>query len=185
MFLTIFLALIVIIALLLILLLKQPQNIYHSNKQKMDHFEPYALSINSPLKSISFEEAATLAPLLENMKQVAENNATEIINKQLGFDAINVGSNSITYAKQIGEYIVTFSKEVQSMLEANKLSLMRDTNGRYIPKLIGKDGKIIENARILNKSQKLLSTVSKLSSVVVSAAHIISGADNAKKLKEI
>jgi uncharacterized Zn ribbon protein len=144
----------------------------------------YLQSFDSPLKSLSFEDAATLTPLLENMKLVADRNAVNVINTQLGLDVLNSGTNAIRYVQERKEYIVTFSKEGQAFLDADKLQLMKDKKGNLLPTLI-KNGRTVEPARLVSNSKQLLSTVTKLSAVVVSSAHIISGADNAKKLKQI
>jgi hypothetical protein len=57
--------------------------------------------------------------------------------------------------------------------------------GRMIPKLMGLDGKVIESAKEVGKLKSVAGKVASLSSIIVGAAHIISGADVAKKVAQV
>ena len=50
-----------------------------------------------------------------------------------------------------------------------------------IPKLIGLDGRIIESGKEVGKLSSVAGKVASLSSIIIGAAHIISGADVAKE----
>jgi hypothetical protein len=174
--------LVIIVGLLLFIALKHYQ--LPRIKKKSVITEAYStqrVQIQSPLQALSFEEVLSLTPLYENMKFFAEENLRVQVNTSLGIDALATGANAICYVRERGTYIIKFKEEAQKLLNADHIEFMRDAQGQRIPTLV-KDGKIITNARLVN-GQKFLSTASQLGSVVVGAAHMISAADMAKKLK--
>jgi hypothetical protein len=184
MYITIIILMVIITTLLILLITRQIKFSNQGNRPVVVQMGYNLQPVDSPLKSLSFEQAITLTPLLDNMQLAAEKNAVSIINSQFGMDILSAGTNSISYIRESGEYVVNFSKKGQKLLNADKYHLMKDGNGRLMP-ILKKNNKIIEQARLTNNTQRLISTASRLSAVIVSAAHIISGADNAKKLKQI
>ncbi len=82
--------------------------------------------------------------------------------------------------------MVEFSKQGRELLQVGQATLMKSKEtGRMIPKLIGLDGRIIESGKEVGKLSSVAGKVASLSSIIIGAAHIISGADVAKKVAQV
>jgi len=104
---------------------------------------------------------------------------------QLG-DGVLAGTNAIRFVQATGEYVIEFSENGRDLLKVGKATLMKSKEtGRMIPHLIGLDGKIIETGKEVGKLKSVAGKLASLSSMVVGAAHIISGADVARKLAKV
>ena len=145
--------------------------------------EPLCVKFDSPLADLSFEDSLSINILLTKIQEHAKKDIEKSFIKQFRNELGTIGSNSFTYFWEKDTLVVKFSKEAQKEIKADTLRLMRQKNGYYQPTLLYKN-KIVENARIDNTT-KLLSKATKISSFLVGVAHIVSGADNAKQLKQI
>src|SRR5205814_2660418 len=101
-------------------------------------------------------------------------------------DGMIATSNAVRFVQQTGEYVVEFSDRGKQLLQVGKATLMRSKEtGRMVPTLLDVNGKIIENAREVGKLKAVAGKMASLTSFVVGAAHIISGADVAKTVGEV
>ncbi len=104
---------------------------------------------------------------------------------QLG-DGIVAGTNAIRFVQASGEYVIEFSEYGRELLKVGKATLMKSKEtGRMIPKLMGLDGRIIEAGQEVGKLKSVAGKLASLSSMIIGVAHIISGADIAKKLTKV
>ena len=105
---------------------------------------------------------------------------------QIFGDGVVASANAVKFIQATGEYVVEFSEKGKQLLQSGKAILMKGQGtGRMIPNLVGLDGKIIEQSREVGKFKSLTGKLASVSSMIVGAAHVISGADVAKKLDEV
>lgn len=79
-----------------------------------------------------------------------------------------------------GKLVVEFAENARAL---RGVKLMVDQAGRQLPTLV-RDGKTIANARVVGGAAQLTNTVAAAAGAVVVVAHMISGADNARKLQQ-
>ena len=80
--------------------------------------------------------------------------------------------------------VVEFSKAGQRLLKAKELRIPL-SGGKQLPKLIDASGKYVENAKGISRVAKAGTKLANVAAIVVSAAHMISGADISARLKEV
>jgi hypothetical protein len=141
--------------------------------------------VRSPLAGLSFSEAISITPMWEAIRSSSEEMMMKQFTAQLG-DGIVAGTNAIRFVQATGEYVIEFSEHGRELLKVGKATLMKSKEtGQMIPKLMGLDGRIIETGREVGKLKSVAGKLASLSSMVVGVAHIISGADVAKKLGKV
>lgn len=132
----------------------------------------------SPL-ALPFELASEPTRFLAQIQASAESEVLADIasacTKPLG-----VALASAKFVMEAGELTVVFPGGIPEGAR-----LMQDKLGRHIPKLVdGKTGEILQAARVA-KGAKAAKVTASIALIVVEAAHMISGHDNAKRLKNI
>jgi len=100
-------------------------------------------------------------------------------------DRIVVVINALTLQKSRVTMVVSASKEGKVLLEKGTATIARNSSGKALPLL--KDAKTGQFVGIMEeaKGAKAMVRLASLSTAIVGAAHIISGADIAKRLKEV
>ncbi len=132
------------------------------------------LSFRDSLNAEKFIKASRDSSLSEINRALAENAG----------DGIAITVNAVKLTKSSAEMVVTATKNGQELLKQETAVIARDAAGKALPMLKNvKTGKIMENMKEA-ASAKTLAKVASLSTMVVGAAHIISGADIANTLKE-
>lgn len=96
-------------------------------------------------------------------------------------DTGNIIVQAVSIAASHGTCTVAFSLEGQRLLDIGRATIMG--NGAR-PTLLDASGKIIENARIVS-FPRCMQALASVSSIVVSAAHIISSANLAQQIQEV
>lgn len=138
-------------------------------------------SISRPesILSISFDEAMQINPLLEQLgKQVQFDLAKHIASHGGGVLANAVAGAAIIAER--GTVVVKFSAEGAKLLKAKELRFM----GKF-PTLVNKAGRTVENAKISGPLTTGSRVAANLTMAVITVAHVISGADLAKKLNKL
>ncbi len=129
--------------------------------------------------SVSFDEAMRINPLLEQL------------GKQVQFDLVkhiaahggDVLANALAGAAIISErgtVVVKFTAEGAKLLKAKELRFM----GKF-PTLLNKAGRTVENAKLTGPLTTGTRVAANLTMAVITVAHVISGADLAKKLNKL
>lgn len=135
------------------------------------------------LTKMSFEEIIGGSQLMETMSDTV----MEDINKTISGRSVGLADSmikGIEYIQESNEYIVKFSKEGQKLLKSDAAKLVKKKSGKLIPQL-KRGGKFVEHAELTGKGRKVLKNLSKVSTLAIGIAHIISGADMAKKMDKL
>ena len=152
-------------------------------EQSMEVTTTEPRAIRSPLEGVSFEDALAVTSMWNGIQKSSEELLVRQFADHLG-DGMIATTNAFRFVQQTGEYVVEFSDKGKQLLQVGKASLMRSKDtGRMVPTLLDVNGKIIENAREVGKLKAVAGKMASLSSFVVGAAHIISGADVAKTVR--
>ena len=134
---------------------------------------------DSPL-ALRFEDALQPSVFLTQLRTSAESQAKREL-ASLGNDALKPAL--------AGAKFVLDSRGMQVVFEGGipkGAKLMRDIAGKALPTLVdGKTGKIVKIARGASSSRKVVSAAAGTALVIVEAAHMISGYDNAQRLKKV
>jgi hypothetical protein len=101
-------------------------------------------------------------------------------------DGVTLAVNSLRLSQSGAELIVSASKDGKVLLNEGTAVIARHrSSGQFLPKLKDvRTGKWIEDMKGV-PTAKVMSRVGAMSAAIVGAAHIISGADIAKRLKQI
>jgi hypothetical protein len=156
------------------LLLPIPSNtdsiIPHSNR-----------NIESPILSCTFEEALSSTDFLTDLQRCTLLNLNNRIISEPG-DAGSITFQSIRMLESKRELVVRWSRGGEKLINEGKAKIATQfESGKKLPFLRStEDGKVMEMMKGVSKSSARLAQVSAL---VVSSAHIISGADLAKKIE--
>ena len=143
------------------------------------------LAIRSPLQDLSFDDVLSVTPMWNGLRVSAEEQITASITQEFG-EGFVIGTNAVRFIQSTGEYVVEFSEKGKELLQLGKATLMKSKEtGRTITDLIGLDGKIIEKSREVGKWKSVTGKLASVSSMIVGAAHVISGADVARKLEDV
>ena len=141
--------------------------------------------VRSPLQDVSFEDALAVTPMWNGIRNSSEEVLVRKFAEHLG-DGVLAGGNAVRFVQQTGEYVVEFSEKGKELLQVGQATVMRSKEtGRMIPTLLDLNGDIIGNAREVGKLKAVAVKMASLTSFVVGAAHIISGADVAKTVGEV
>ena len=144
------------------------------------HFAFRPRTLAAPWISAPFSSALALAPLLDASATIGQDRLFRELAQYWPDAAVAVG-NIASVVQRKGKLIATFSEEGQALLNAKELIL--DAKG--LPMLKDSAGKVRHIARVAEEGGQMAAKAASLGTAVVSVAHIISGADNAKKLKAI
>jgi hypothetical protein len=102
-----------------------------------------------------------------------------------GGDVLASAFSGATLVMDKGTFVAKFSKEGRKLLKAKELRFMKDAAGNRLPTLVGSANKAAENARLLGPLAKGTRIAANLTVAAVTVAHIISGADIAKKINKL
>lgn len=134
--------------------------------------------------SVSFDEAIATGPLLgEVARGMQASLAGEIAAH--GGDALATALAGATIVMERGTVIARFSKEGARLLKAKELRLMGAASGNPVATLINSSGRTVEKARVMGPLTKGTRVAANLTVAAVTVAHIVSGADLAKKLQKL
>ncbi len=129
--------------------------------------------------SVSFDEAMRINPLLEQLGKQVQFDLVKHIASHGG----DVLANALAGAAIIsdrGTVVVRFTAEGAKLLKAKELRFM----GKF-PTLINKAGRTVENAKLTGPLTTGTRVAANLTMAVITVAHVISGADLAKKLNKL
>ena len=136
-------------------------------------------SSDSPL-ALPFEQALQPSVFLTRLKQSAENQARREFG-DLGNDALKAGIAAAKFVLDKKGVTVVFEGGIPKGAK-----LMKDAAGKLLPKLVdGKTGRIIKTGRIATSTGRVAKLTADAALAVVEVAHLISGHDNAKRLKKV
>lgn len=137
----------------------------------------------SPLTDLPFDQAISVNPLVITLKDMAINELNRKIHESIP-EATNLIIQGLNFTAKRNAIIFEISKNGQSMLESGQAVLSFDKSGKLLPYIKSSEtGKIIEQFR--GAKLPLASKLASLSSIIVGAAHIVSGADISRKLDRI
>lgn len=145
-----------------------------------------AINVNdnrSLITNTSFEQIISGSELMQTM---SESVLTDV-NKAMDASSLGLADSlikGVEYIQESNEYIVKFSKEGQKLLKSDAAKLVQKKSGEFIPQLT-KGGKFVEHAELTKNGRKVLKNLSKVSTLAVCAAHMISGADMSKKIEKL
>ena len=133
---------------------------------------------------LSFNDSLDPQKFIEASEECAKNQISNSLENYYG-DGISIAVNSLRLKGSSTEMLVTASKNGKELLKSGKVVFAKTKSGKLLPKLRNVEtGRFTETLKpkvALGKAGK----AANLAAIVVSAAHIISGADTVKRLKEI
>lgn len=134
----------------------------------------------SPLTRLRFNEAAALSG---SFGTEMERYCNESLSRVLSGDGVNVAVQSLVLSSNELTLVYNFSSAATHLYETGRATIPLHTeSGRLLPWMVDKSGRIIEQAK---GASMLAVRLAQAWSVVVSAAHIVSGLDVLKRLEEI
>lgn len=137
----------------------------------------------SPLAELPFDQAISVNPLVITLKKMAIDKLNRKIHESVP-EASNLIIQGLDFTVKRNAIVFEISKNGQSMLESGQAVLSFDKSGKLLPHIRSSEtGKIIEHFR--GAKFPLASKLASLSSIIVGAAHIVSGADISRKLDRI
>lgn len=134
--------------------------------------------ISPALSRLTWDEALAVKPMFREMKRNSENELLCALAENAP-KAVALALQGADIALKQGSLLVKFPDGARSM---KGVTLMIDRSRREIPILV-RGGKTFKNARVVSGGVGLVSSAAAAGAAVVIVSHIISGADNAKKLK--
>ena len=136
-------------------------------------------SSNSPL-ALTFEQALQPSVFLTRLRESAENQARREFG-DLGNNALKAGLAAAKFVLDKQGMTVVFEGGIPKGAK-----LMKDAAGKLLPKLVdGKTGRVLKTGRIATSTGKAAKLSASAALAVVEVAHLISGHDNAKRLKSV
>jgi hypothetical protein len=132
------------------------------------------------LVTIPFDQAITIGPLFESVYASNQQRLLDGVRSHLIDAGVITANASVLFNRSTMAF--EFSKNGIRGLQEGTLRLMRDSNGLEIPVLRNAAGRAVEQGR---RVSMLASRAAALTAIVVSAAHMISGADIADKLRAV
>ena len=134
---------------------------------------------DSPL-ALRFEEALQPTVFLSQLRTAAENQTKREL-EDLANDALKSALAGAKFVLDRNGMQVVFEGGIPKGAK-----LMCDVAGKALPTLVdGKTGRALKIARGVSSSRKVVSTTAGAALVIVEAAHMISGYDNAQRLKKV
>jgi hypothetical protein len=144
----------------------------------------HKIQSESVFSRLSFNDSLDPQKFVEASDKCAKNQISQSLENYYG-DGVSIAVNSIHLSGSNTELIVTASKNGKELLKSGKVVFVKTKSGKLLPKLRNVEtGRFTETLKpkvALGKAGK----AANLAAIVVSAAHIISGADTVKRLKEI
>ena len=140
--------------------------------------------VESPLRHVTFEQALEVQPLLDATARAAQQSVDNAVAAHTG-DAAGIVVNSFQVLAANKEIMVEFTEAGRKLKKAGVLKLVRDGSNRLLPKLQNAKGKFVETARLSNGAAKAVRIGTAIGTIALSAAHLVSGADLAKKLRRM
>ena len=158
-----------------------------NNEGKIENIysETDNIIINSPIQSLPFDTFIADPKTFSNeiMKSAQDNLNIQVLS-ELGLKNLTHIKDISTSVKKIheNEIIFTLSNNGKALIKSGRAKYVKHKSGGFVP-VIKKNNKFLEQFKgnKLSKGAKL----AKLTSIVVNAAHVISGQDQMKKLKEV
>jgi hypothetical protein len=132
----------------------------------------------------SFSQVMEVGPLLKEVSNKHGANLLESLRPH-GGDLLVAGFTGAAMIIEAGTYTVRFSEKGAKLLKAKELKLMTDKAGGQLAVLVDGSNRTREQARLLTRLAKSPRFIANIGTLVVSAAHIISGQDLAKKLDKL
>lgn len=133
---------------------------------------------HSPL-ALPFEKALTPSLFLGQIKDAGEHQVRSQIAEQ-GNRALGLALAGAKFVFDAGAMQVVFEGGIPAGAKLMKVA------GKALPALVdGKTGRIIKWGRVASKGRVVASIAANAALIVVEAAHMISGHDNAKRLKKV
>ncbi|MDD5198214.1 MAG: hypothetical protein PHC88_00295 [Terrimicrobiaceae bacterium] len=143
-----------------------------------------ARPLDNVITRLSFDESLDL----EKFAGASQEAALSDLNRRLmssAPDGLVIAVNSLQLAETGVNMVVSISKDGQKLLQEGVAVISRTASERTLPVIRGvKDGRILEMMKEARGAQAL-GRLASLGAVVVGAAHIISGADIARRLKAV
>ena len=133
---------------------------------------------DSPL-ALRFEEALQPSVFLIQLRTSSENQ-TKREWSDLGNDALKTALAGAKFVLDSKGFRVVFEGGIPKGAK-----LMHDVSGKALPTLVDGNGKILKIGRVASSTRKVASVSAGAALVIVEAAHMISGRDNAKRLKKV
>jgi hypothetical protein len=162
----------------------QRESVMRIPKSEFIEVSTVVMQRQETLLSVSFEEAMQITPLLGQLgKQVQFDLVKHIASH--GGDVLATALSGATLVMDKGTFVAKLSKEGTKLLKAKELRFMKDAAGQRLPTLIDSAGKTVENTRLLGPLAKGTRIAANLTVAAVTVAHIISGADIAKKINKL
>ena len=161
-----------------------------SSPVKVDEITP---AVAKPPKAVgscavacfTFEEALRVEPLLRGVGEAHINQHSEFL-RQNGGDLLDGGLQGAKCLVEKGTYLVKFAPDMAKKLGTKELHLVSNkTSGKLMPILAGSKNKFAANAQMAGKLTKGTKLAASTVTAIVSAAHIISGADVCRKLETV
>jgi len=137
--------------------------------------------IHNPLEEIAFKDAINISDLANSLSaSILDNLNNELLEKAPDIGAI--GFKSLEFVNDQNRLYFELSSKNKRLVSSGKAYFeTHKKTGRILPFIRdAKTGKTIEFVK--GTTKKLATKISQLSTIVVSAAHIISGADLSKRL---
>ena len=132
----------------------------------------------------SFSQVMEVGPLLKEVSNKHGANLLESLRPH-GGDLLVAGFTGAAMIIEAGTYTVRFSEKGAKLLKAKELKLMTDKARGQLAILVDGSNRTREQARLLTRLAKSPRFIANIGTLVVSAAHIISGQDLAKKLDKL
>jgi len=138
---------------------------------------------NKPLAEVSFEQAILVNPLVVELKKLAVEELNRKIHDAFP-DAANILIQAVDFNAKRNAIVFEISKNGKSMLDSGQAVFSFDKSRKMLPHIRSSEtGRILEQFR--GGKVSLASKLASLSTMIIGAAHIVSGADISRKLDRI
>ncbi len=136
----------------------------------------------SPINKLSFKESMNPALFMESTQKSIFDNIEHVLNSKIS-DIGTATINSLRVSNGQTEFIFTLSKDGKTLIDKGIANFARDKSGRLRPYI--KDVKTGKFLKQLKGGGKLTTKLASLSAALVTSAHIVSGHDISKRLKNV
>ncbi|GAB4374948.1 MAG: hypothetical protein Kow0042_19960 [Calditrichia bacterium] len=158
-----------------------PIHVEQTNKPEL--IRTSQISINSPIKDLSFEEALDIQKFDNSLEKTALDTLNENFLKEFDTKNLSYLSNISSSVKKIKNGIIwEISDKGKKLLKTGKAEIVfHEESGKLLPIIKdAKTKKFIEQFK--GKVPNISSKIANLTNVLVNCAHIISGADISKRI---
>jgi len=147
--------------------------------------KPNASAIESPINSLTFRDSLSVERFSDAMKDSALSNVSSVVANEFA-EFGNVAVQSVSLVNGQAQMAFSLSKDGQTLVNHGLATWARHKDtGKILPFITDVNtGQVIEQAKHA-KLGKAISTLSNVSALVISAAHIISGMDAVRRLDRI